>query len=354
MTFTTPDYAAIKTAILRDIANTLNGAMVGEDSDYAVRASGDAAAIEGLYQHQLWIARQIFPDLADSVELEHHATDHGVTRKPAAFASGVATFSGTAGSPIALGTEVKTISGVAFVTTAADTIGGGGTVTIAISAVNAGVAGNFAASTALTLTSAPSGVLSSATISTATTGGADIETNASLLARLLFVLQNPPQGGSKDDYKRWALAVPGVGYAYIYGQRRAANSVDIVILDAAGALPGAGLIADVQAVIDVLRNVTADCLVFGPTAVPVAVTAALTLSSGYLLSDVSPAITAALAAYFLTLKPGDTVIKNKLINLILSTDGVVDVVLSAPGANVTTLVDATHVQLATLGTVTLS
>jgi len=40
--------------------------------------------------------------------------------------------------------------------------------------------------------------------------------------------------------------------------------------------------------------------------------------------------------------------------LIMSVTGVVDCTVSAPSANVTALVDATHVQLLTLGTVTLS
>jgi uncharacterized phage protein gp47/JayE len=355
MSYPVPDYQGIKTGILRDIANLLNGAVISEDSDYAVRASGEAAAIEGLYAHQLYILRQIFPDTADVADLEHHAAEHGLTRKPAAYAtSPAATFSGSSGSPIPLGTEGKTIAGVAFVTTAAGTVGGGGTVSLPVRAVLGGLAGNVDAGTALTLTAAPSGIATTATLTTATTGGADIETPEALLSRLLFVLQNPPQGGSKDDYKKWALDVPGVGFAYVYGQRTAANAVDIVILDSAGNLPGAGLIAEVQAVIEYHRNVTADCYVLGPTAVAVAVTGALMLASGYLLADVSVAVIAALTTYFHTLKPGDTVYRNRIINLILEVPGVIDVSLSAPAANVTALVDSTHIELCTLGTVTLT
>ncbi|MGZ4959339.1 MAG: baseplate J/gp47 family protein, partial [Methylomonas sp.] len=332
----------------------LPDAATGEDSDYAVRASGEAAAIEGLYQHQAWIARQIFPDKADVAELEHHAQLHGVPRKQATASARMIRFSGSVSSNIPIGTEAKTSTGIAFVTTTAGTIGAGGTADVLATASLAGISGNISVGTAMTLSAAPTGILSAASVVAATTDGTDIETPESLLARLLFVLQNPPQGGSKDDYKSWALAVPGVGYAYIYGQRRAANSVDIVILETDGSLPSTALINTVQAEIDVKRNVTADCWVFGPTAVPVAVTAALTLSSGVLLADVTPFINASLSTYFLSLKPGDTVIKNKIINLILAVSGVVDVNLIAPAANVATLVDATHVQLATLGTVTLS
>ena len=191
-------------------------------------------------------------------------------------------------------------------------------------------------------------------MASATTDGANKETPQALLSRLLFVLQNPPQGGSLADYKIWAEAVPGVGIAYIYGQRRSANSVDIVILADGLAMPSGTLIDTVQAEIDIKRNVTADCLVFGPTGVAVAVTGTLTLVGGVLLADVLPFIEASLAAYFQSLKPGDTVIRNRIINLITAIDGVVDVDLTAPAANTAMLVDATHVELAVLGTVTIS
>lgn len=216
MTFITPDYQKIKGDILRDIANQEPDAAVGSDSDYAVRASGEAAAIEGLYQHQQWLFKQIFPDSADDDNLIRHADEHGVPRKGANASIGAATLSGSIGAPIAAGTEGKTITGIAFVTTASAVIDGGGTAVIAITASVAGASGNLPVNTALILTSAPTGINTAAIISTATTGGYEQETLSSLLDRLLFELQNPPQGGNKDDYKRWAREVAGVGYAYIY------------------------------------------------------------------------------------------------------------------------------------------
>lgn len=353
MTFTTPDYQKIKDDILRDIVNLEPDAAVGPDSDYAVRASGEAAAIEGLYQHQQWLFKQIFPDSADDDNLIRHAAEHGVHRKGANTSSSFATLTGSIGAAIPAGTEGKTITGIAFVTTASAEIGGAGTAVVAISASVAGVSGNQPVNTALTLTSAPPGINTAAIITTATTGGYEQESLASLLDRLLFELQNPPQGGNNDDYKRWAREVAGVGYAYIYGQRRNTRSVDIVILDDNGALPDTPLVDACQAHIELKRNVTADCWVFGPTAVPVPVTAALALS-GITLAEVTPIITEALQAYFRSLKPGDTVILKQIEKLIMSVTGVVDCAVSAPAANVTALVDSTHVQLLTLGTVTLS
>ena len=131
MPYTTPDYRQIRADILRDIANQMPGAYTGEDSDFAVRANAVASSIEGLYEHQKWIVRQVFPDTSDSDYLERHASLRGIARKAASFATGTVHFSGTVGSAVPISTEAKTNSGIAFVTTAAGVIGGGGTVDIA-------------------------------------------------------------------------------------------------------------------------------------------------------------------------------------------------------------------------------
>lgn len=351
MPFTTPDYTAVRDAILRDIANQLPDAALGSDSDYAIRANAVAAAVEGIYQHQQWIARQILPDTADADYLERWASLYGLTRKAASLASGSITFTGTAGANVPIGTEARAVNDVAYLTTAAGVIGGGGSVELAAQAIVAGEAGNADAGAALTLTSAPSGVASAASV-VSMTGGAEVESEADLLARLLARIQQPPHGGAKHDYQAWAVAVSGVDRAYVFPLRRGLGTVDVVPMPATGQ-PSAQLISDVQDYIDDVRPVTADCLVLAPSEVPVDVTATLTLS-GVSLGDVTDDINAALAGYFATLGPGDTAVQTRIATLIGSVDGVSDFVLSAPAANVATTVDNTTVELATLGTVTLS
>ena len=352
MPFNTPDYQSIRDAILRDIANQIPSANVATDGDYAIRANGTGAAVEGLYQHQQWIVRQIFPDTADSDVLEQHASLQAITRKAATVATGTITFSGTVGSAVPIGTEAKTSGGVAFLTTVSDVIGAGGTVTMAAQASATGAAGNQAAATALTLTAAPAGVLSSATIASMS-GGTDVETAASLLARLLFQLRNPPCGGAAHDYYSWAMSVAGVTAAYVYSNRRGYGTTDVIILTTGG-IPGAPLIASVQAYIDTQRPVQADFIAFGPTAVPVNIAATLTLAAGYTLAAVGAAINTALAAYFATLKPGSPAYLHRIRAIVSDTAGVDDYALTAPVANTVALVDATHTQLATLGTTTWS
>lgn len=352
MSFPTKDYRQIRADILRDIGNQLPAAYVGDDSDFAVRANAVGASIEGLYEHQQWISRQIFPDTADSDYLESkHANPRGITRKAAAFATGTARFSGIVASAVPLGTEAKTNSGVAFVTIAAGVIGAGGTVDLAAKASVAGLAGNQAAATALVLSAAPAGVQVAASI-VAMTGGADIETDAALLARVLFVMRSPPMGGAAHDYFTWALEVPGVTDAYIFTQRRVPNGVDVVV-ETTGGVPSAQLLADVLAHIELVRPACVDLITMAPTLVPVNVTGALSLV-GVTLADATTAINAVLQAYFATLEIGDVVRKIKIEALITGVKGVVDVNLTSPAANVLILADATHSEIGTLGVVTLT
>lgn len=352
MPYTTPDYRAIRDAILRDIVNQLPSASVGADSDFAIRANAVGSAIEGLYQHQQWLARQILPDTADSDYLDRHVSLRSIVpRKPAASATGTVHLSGVVGSAIPALTEEKTNSGVAIITTADAVIGAGGTVDVAARASVAGLAGNQSAATPLTLTSAPAGVLSQASVVTMS-GGTDVESDSSLLARLLTDIRMPPAGGAPHDYMTWALEVPGVIDAYIFTQRRAANSVDVVI-EAVGGVPSAQLILDVTAHIASVRPCCADVLVMPPELVAVNITAILTLS-GVTLDDATALIAARLSAYFATLHVGDDILRSKIIALMMEVPGVIDVSLTSPAANVTILADATHSQLAQLGALALT
>lgn len=351
MPYTTPDYRQIRADILRDIANQQPSASTGADSDFAIRANASGSAIEGLYQHQQWIARQILPDTADSDYLERHASQRRIYRKVASFATGIVRFTGTAGSAVLIGTECRLNNGLTFVTRAAALIGAGGTADIPADAVVAGLPGNQVAGTVLTLSAAPSGIQSAASI-VSMTGGAEIESDADLLVRLLIRMRLPPAGGAVHDYAAWALEVPGVTDAYIYTQRRAANSVDVVI-EAAGGLPSAQLIADVSAYINSQRPPCADVLVIAPQLVVVNIAAVLTLS-GTTLALATARINSVLQAYFATLHVGDVVRRVKIESLITGVIGVVDVNLTSPAVNVVPLIDTAHSQLATLGTVTLT
>jgi uncharacterized phage protein gp47/JayE len=173
-----------------------------------------------------WIALQANPFTATDVYLEAWAALKSIFREPATAATGTATFQGTVGYSLPSGSKFTRGDGYTYVTTAAGTVGAGGTVTVPAVAVLPGVdpvnypggggaAGNTAAGTVVTLTVSVPGIQSTGTVATAFTGGADIELDGSLRTRMLQAYQNTPMGGAASDYVRWALAVPGVTRAWV-------------------------------------------------------------------------------------------------------------------------------------------
>lgn len=348
MAFTPPDYEAIKAAILRDIANLLPDAAVTADSDFGVRAAGTAAAVEGLHQHVQWIARQIFPDTADTETLEIQAALRGLTRKRSTTAEGAALFYGTPGATVPQSTEAKTVGGLALATSEAGVIGLDGTAQIPVLASAAGVAGNVLAGVVLTLTAAPAGVLSQAVVATALVGGTEAETDAGLLSRLLDIMSDPPAGGNKADWRRWAMAVDGVTAAYVFPLHRGIGTVDVCVTSGGG-LPSEDILDAVRAYLDEVRPASVrNFEVFAPSLVPVAVQAQARLS-GVTLAQAQAAVEAALNSYFETLEPGDEVYLSRIEAAISGVSGIVDRVVTLPAANV----GVTATQWARLGVVTL-
>lgn len=326
--FDTPTFEDIRNAILRDTLSLDPTADVSADSDHYVHASRLASCAEGQYAHQQWIVRQIFPDTADTAYLERHAGLRGLRRRNPTPAAGTAAVRGTVNAAVAAGAQIRAGNRFYRVTEAVR-IGSNGTANVRVAAIAAGESGN-AANEAAQFMAAPAGVVSECTINAV--GGTDIESDASLLARLLEIIRRPPAGGNKYDYKNWALNVDGVTSAYVYPLRRGLGTVDIAVTSAGG-VPSDDIVRAVQTYIDEMRPVTAkESLVLKPSTTSVAVTVAVKLD-GTDLAAATRAINAALAEYFGNLIPGDALVVSQIEAVISNVPGVVDRRLTAPAAS---------------------
>ena len=146
---------------------------------------------------------------------------------------------GTSGARLPAGTVLNRSDGYQYVTDAELIIGAGKKGTTTITAIlpdltddstGGGSNGNADAGTILTLDANVSGVDNSLTLVDPATGGADIEGVEDFRQRGLLAYQNPPQGGSDADYKKWALAVSGVTRAWIKRRGMGVGSVVIYIM----------------------------------------------------------------------------------------------------------------------------
>lgn len=326
--FKTPTFEQIRDAILRDTKSIWPSADVSEDSDHFVHASRLASCAMGQYAHQHWIARQIFPDTADSDYLERHAAMRGIYRRNPTTSTGEAKLTGIAGSKIAAGLQIRAGSRLYQVRFAGE-ISANGVDRVRIMALEPGAAANATETTA-EMMAAPIGVSSDCIVSAE--GGTDGESDASLLARLLEILRRPPAGGNKYDYRNWALSVDGVTAAYVHPLRRGLGTVDVVITSENG-LPSDETIKKVQDYIDDVRPVTAkNVAVLKPDITALTVEMQVKVD-GVALELVKERIKVALTEYFDSLIPGDSVIVSRIEAAISNTDGVIDRELVSPAAN---------------------
>lgn len=311
----------------------------------------EAGGLHGLYGYLDFIARQALPDTAEAEYLDRHADIWGIARKAAAFASGDVDFTGTDGTVIAEGTELKRADGVKYATTAEATIAGG-TATAAVVAISAGADGLADAGQVLTLTTPIAGVTTAATVAAdGLTGGTDQETDAALAARLLARIQEPPHGGAGFDYVTWALEVAGVTRAWVYPQELGLGTVTVRFMMDDAYADGIPLPADVTAVqthIDAVRPVTADVTVVAPVAVPL----------DFEITNLNPSTQAVKDAIEAELKdlieraaePGGTILISHIREAISIAAGETDHALVSPVADVT---HATG-EIATMGAIAIT
>lgn len=80
MAFIDKDFDQILNEMLTDYQNQFPGIDVSQGSLVFIKSACTASAIWGLYKGMEYLARQVFPDTADAVHMEHHAWVRGLTR----------------------------------------------------------------------------------------------------------------------------------------------------------------------------------------------------------------------------------------------------------------------------------
>lgn len=274
--FAIPDLATLK----QRSEGAINAFLPGADarlrrSVLNVIATVMAGMTHGLYGHQNFIATTALPSMASDEYLEAWCNIWGIRRKPAANAVGNVTFTGVVGAVIPQGTAVQRGDGVVYRTAIGVTMAGS-TAAVAVEADEPGLNGNAAAAVAVTLVSPLGDVQTEAVVAVGgITGGADTEGDDSLRERLLDRIQNPPHGGTKEDYERWALEVPGVTRAWCSPQELGPGTNTVRFAMDATYDDGIPLSADVDAVqayIDERRPTTAELFVVAPEATALNIT----------------------------------------------------------------------------------
>lgn len=224
----------------------------------------------------------------------------GQLRNAATKAVGVLTVTGT--GTVAAGDLFESGGGVQFEAT--ETVTVNGTASVAIRCTQAGAVGNLPAGSITMMPVQIAGIVSVSNSDT-THDGYDAETDEAYYNRFLVRLQTPPTSGNVYHYLSWALEVSGVGAAQIYPLGHGANTVDVVLVDTNGRPASSTLVKAVQDHIDPGSRglgegeapIGAYCYVSAAEGVSLALSLTVTPISGVVQSEVTQAISDAVAAY---------------------------------------------------------
>jgi uncharacterized phage protein gp47/JayE len=330
-----PSLGDIVQRVRTDVLSRLSTDDVLRRADAEVYARVMGGVAHGLYGYIDYLSNQLIYDTAEVEYLERWCSIWKVPRKIAAVATGSVTFTVQAGSVIPSGTLLQALDGVQYQTSADATVVAT-TATAPVEAVVPAAAGNRTAGQSLSLVSpVPGGGVQPTAIAGDLVGGADVELDDALRARLLARIQQPPQGGAAGDYITWALEVPGVTRAWVYPKELGDGTVTVRFVrdNDATLIPDAGEVATVQAYIDARRPVgMKSFLAAAPISVPL----------NFQIQGLVPATTTVQAAVLAELQdlllreatPGGTMLLSHLRAAISASAGETDYVLVAPAANV--------------------
>ncbi|MDA8230140.1 MAG: baseplate J/gp47 family protein [Magnetospirillum sp.] len=241
MPYLRPSLSQLRVQVAQDILAASDGLLLRFGN---MKVTGDAqAGLANLHYGYIdYIAKQAVPFTAEGEFLEGWAALKGVVRKAPTSASGAVTFSNaTPGAQIPAGAGLVRPDAVTARVTVGGTVSSGGavTVTAAIDADPTGQAGAFgdtAAGTPMTLAQAIVGIPATGSVSTAFTGGADLEPDDSLRSRMLQAYAAPGEIGTGAQYEEYALGVPGVTRAWAVPKGFGVGTVVVyVMLDTAEA-----------------------------------------------------------------------------------------------------------------------
>lgn len=323
-------------ARMKDKFTQLAGYPPDDASDIGIRMKVLAGEIYSASCAQDWLCRQTFVPYATGKQLEYHAAERGLSRKPAAAASGVLTFS----RKTALWYDVKIPAGTLCATsgdgavqyeTGADAVLqlGRTSVDVPASAQAAGTGGNTEAGTVCVMLTVPSEI-ESVTNAQAFTGGSDAESDEDLRARLLACWQEPANSANAAWYRKAAESCAGVHSAQVVPCADGAGTVTVFLGGDGKAAPDAA-VQTLQAVFNEKRELGTAVTVKAAQTVPVDVSFRVSAAKGENFMAASLHSQLAVNDYFRTLNVGDPVVISALTVAIFATGFVSDCVFTSVG-----------------------
>lgn len=287
--FQRPTFTTIHDRIQADLNTSLPGAEARlRRAVLNVLSRAIAGAIHLLYGFISFIARNVIIDTAQAEWLVRHASLWGIIRKAATFAQGNVTIavrvdSGPVTVPsnivIPIGTVLQRADGELFTTNEeatllAGTASSGSPIedTVLVTAQSVGIIGNTEFAVSLPFLSSPSPIALTVLVDLGgITNGQEEESDDALRERVLLRIQEPPMGGTAQDYVAWTLEVLGVTRVWVFPLEEGAGTVTVRFVKDGNfpdIIPLPAEVQEVQDYLEIKRPVTAQVIAEGPVADP--------------------------------------------------------------------------------------
>lgn len=323
----------IKREILDEIAPELG--ISTQAGSFADAVAGPVAqALSGLYKTLPAVVSMLFLDPGSGPFIDRVARDYyGLERREGTKARCAVTFSGEPGTAVPAGTVFLTASGLRFVLLAEAVLSLSGSAIGTLEAAEPGAAYNVPAGAVDRLAVNLAGLEGFET--TPGTGGSDGESDEALYLRVADARKRPATSGNGWDYRRWALAVEGVGAAKVVELWNGPGTVGLTLADSSFRAPSPEIVAAAVGHIRENRPIGAEVTVAAAREVPVSVSARI-IPLGTTAGAVGEALKARLEEQFQRLiqqkyqtiyySPEEdqsyTLLYNRVLTLLLSIDGV--------------------------------
>lgn len=214
---------------------------------FNVFATVFAGSLHNLFLRLDWVMRQAFVATASGRWLDMHADEMGLARRASSPSSGVLVLTSTGAVSVAVGASF-TRAGVTYLATATVALPLAGQIEVPVASSMDGAVTTAIAGAPLLVASGVTGDVASVVVGAdGLTGGADLEDDEALRARVLFRKRNPPHGGAPADYVMWALEMTGVTRVFVERRHRGAGSVRVFPLYDLTRANGLPLPADITA-----------------------------------------------------------------------------------------------------------
>ena len=355
MPFQRPTLLEIIQRVENDIQNKIGGTGAPlRRSIVKILARAFSGVIHSLYSFMNWVSLQLFVTTAESEQLDRHGFIWGLDRKAATFSTGYVEFSGVFGELIPIGTIVQSSQGLEYSTIEQGTLDANGVASIQIQASLAGSDYNLDSDVVLTLQTAIPFVNTTALVLVdGVLGGAFVEGDEEYRTRILYRIQNPPQGGAKNDYIIWATSSETVTDAWCFPLFFGAGTVLVTVANRNNTPPIVPDLSDVISIIEVNRPVTANVTISSIVTSVVDLNVSISQNNQTTRDNVTAQIEDLLVRRGF---PNGTISKNQFGEAISTSSGVIDFSLTQIlQDNVTqTSIQNTPFQLSVLGVISFS